>query len=110
MKSFILLLLFLLSGNGLAAVSVHVQDVMGDPISGVDIWLGVQTTIYAKTDISGNASLLPATDENYLFVAKHRDYGRTDPQWINTAAISNLVFICGLAAIVSDRCRTGVNS
>jgi len=88
-KSF-LLLLFAINSS---AVSIHVQNSIGDPIPGAMVCLGVQTTLYAKTDYAGNATISQPGDDNYLFIARHHNYGRTNPQYINTATQSNLTFV-----------------
>ena len=84
---------FLLSAGFSSAVSIHVQDSIGDPIPDAMVGMGVQTTLYAKTDISGDAEIIQPGDDNYLFIARHYNYGRTNPQYINTATQSNLTFV-----------------
>ena len=74
------------------AVNIHVQDISGFPISDATVCLGVQTTLFAKTDISGNAEIIQPQNDYYLFIARHQDFGRTNAQYINTASQSNITF------------------
>ena len=100
----IVILFLLLSAGFSSAVSIHVQNSAGDPIPDAMVCLGVQTTLYAKTDSGGDAVISQPSDDNYLFIARHHNYGRTNPQYINTAAQSNLIFV--LPPITSLRVAT----
>ncbi len=93
MAKFIKSFLFLLFAINSSAVSIHVQDSIGNPIPDATVCLGVQTTLYAKTDSGGDAVISQPSDDNYLFIARHYNYGRTNPQYINTATQSNLIFV-----------------
>jgi len=98
-------LFFLLLIAGFSfAVSIHVQDSIGNPISDAMVCLGVQTTLYAKTDSAGDTTISQPVDDTYLFIARHHNYGRTSPQYVNTASQSNLIFV--LPPITSLRVAT----
>jgi len=88
-----IILFFLLCAGNSFAVSIHVQNSIGNPISNATVCLGVQTTLYAKTDSVGNATISQPAEDFYLFIARHKNYGKTDPQWINTASQSNITFV-----------------
>jgi len=103
MAKFILIVFLLLAINSFG-ISIHVQDSIGNPISDATVCLGVQTTLYAKTDFEGNATIAQPGNDNYLFIARHHNYGRTTPQYINTASQSNLTFV--LPPITSLRVAT----
>ena len=84
--------IFLFLATASFAVNIHVQDSSGYPISDATVCLGVSTTLFAKTDISGNATISQPADDTYLFIARHQNFGRTNAQWINTSANSNITF------------------
>jgi len=94
----------LLSAFFSCAVDIHVQDSIGNPIPDAMVCLGVQTSLYAKTDSSGNAVISQPVNDTYLFMARHQNYGRTNVQYINTAIHTNITFV--LPPITSLRVAT----
>ncbi|MCX7003532.1 MAG: hypothetical protein NTV22_09700 [bacterium] len=59
-----------------ARVTVRVENLLGQPVTGALVWVNVDAPSNAYADASGNALVTVTTGTNYLMVARHAGYGR----------------------------------